>query len=191
VGVLHYKSYNNAELDGGMAEKWEQPDQTTLNLKLRPNVFWHNKPPVNGRQATAADIVAFIERNKAGKLADGSEDPNFYRKALYGKVASVSSPDANTVQVKFTAPDPFFLETLAGSYAKVQAPEAVKQFEGQYNNLRADLVIGTGGFVLNEFAAEGRSSWKRSSPTRRPSRRPSNRSASTPSARRRTPSSRT
>ena len=161
LGVIQYQSFTQGKLEGAMAQSWEQPDQTTLNLKVRPNVFWHNKPPVNGRQATAADIVAFIERNKAGKLQDGTDDPNFYRKALYGKVASVTATDTSTVQVKFSAPDPFFLETLAGSYAKVQAPEAIKQFEKEYNNLRPELVIGTGGFVLKEFAAEGRSSWTR------------------------------
>jgi len=63
--------------------------------------------------------------------------------------------------VKFSKPDPFFLTTLAGSYSKVQAPEAIKLFEKDYASLKADLVIGTGAFVLKEWAREGRSNWVR------------------------------
>ncbi|MGE5594723.1 MAG: ABC transporter substrate-binding protein, partial [Hyphomicrobiales bacterium] len=157
LGVIHYKSYARAELEGGIAESWQQVDPTTTVLKVRPNLFWHDTPPVNGRAANAQDIVKFLERNRAGKLLDGTDDPNFYRKALYAKVDSVTAPDNMTVQVKFSSPDPFFLESLCGAYAKVQAPEAVDAFEKDYQNLSADKIIGTGGFVLTEFAAEGSS----------------------------------
>ena len=161
LGIMQWKSFTKAELEGGMAEKWEQPDKTTTVFKLRPNVFWHNKPPVNGRASTADDLTQFIKRNMAGKLQDGADDTNFYRKAAYQNVESVTTTDANTVTVKFSKPDPFFLTTLAGSYSKVQAPEAVKAFEKDYANLKADHVIGTGAFVLKEFAAEGKSTWVR------------------------------
>ena len=161
MGITQWKSFTKAELEGGMAEKWEQPDKTTTVFKLRPNVFWHNKPPVNGRASTADDLTQFIKRNMAGKTQDGADDSNFYRKAAYQNVESVTTTDANTVTVKFSKPDPFFLTTLAGSYSKVQAPEAVKAFEKDYVSLKADQVIGTGAFVLKEFAAEGKSSWVR------------------------------
>jgi peptide/nickel transport system substrate-binding protein len=154
-GIVHYKSFEKGELEGALAQSWEQPDASTLNIKLRPNKFWHNKNPVNGRAVTADDLVQFINRNKNGKTQDGVDDVNFYRKGEYANVASVSSPDATTVNIKFTKPDPFFLGTLASGYAKVQAPEAVKAFEKDYANLRADLIIGTGGYVLTEFKAEG------------------------------------
>ena len=161
MGITEWKSFTKAEVGGGMAEKWEQPDKTTTTFKVRPNVFWHNKPPVNGRAATADDITQFIKRNVAGKTQDGADDSNFYRKSAYQNVESVTTSDANTVTVKFSKPDPFFLTTLAGSYSKVQAPEAVKAFEKDYASLKADLVIGTGAFVLKEWAAEGKSTWVR------------------------------
>ena len=59
------------------------------------------------------------------------------------------------MNIKFTKPDPFFLGTLASGYAKIQAPEAVKAFEKDYANLKADLIIGTGAYSLTEFKAEG------------------------------------
>ena len=160
-GIVQWKNYAKAELEGGFASKWEQPDPTTTVFTLRDNMFWHNKPPVNGRAAAANDIAQFITRNKESKKIDGTADTNFYRATAYANVASVSVTDAKTVTVKFTKPDPFFLNTLAASYAKVAAPEAIKQFEGDYSQLKAEHVLGTGGFVLKDFAAEGKSKWER------------------------------
>ncbi|MGE5594502.1 MAG: ABC transporter substrate-binding protein [Hyphomicrobiales bacterium] len=161
LGIVQWKSFVKPEIEGAIAESWEQPDQLTTTFKLRPNVFWHNKPPVNGRQTTADDIKYFIDRNRAGKTIDGKDDPNFYRKAALSSVEKVEVTDPSTVKVTFTKPDPFFLNTLAGSYSKVQAREAIEKWEGEYQNLSADKVIGTGAFVLDEFAAEGRSRWSR------------------------------
>lgn len=155
LGIVHYRSFERAEIEGALAESWEQPDPMQITFKLRPNVFWHNKPPVNGRQVTVEDLKFFIERNKAGKLQDGKDDPNFYRKSEYDPVDRVEVVDAQTLKVTFKAPNPFFLATLSGSYAKVQAPEAVRQFESRYQVYSADLIIGTGAYILSEFNPEG------------------------------------
>lgn len=155
LGIVHYRSFERAEIEGALAESWEQPDPTQITFKLRPNVYWHNKPPVNGRQVTVEDLKFFIERNKAGKLQDGTEDPNFYRKTEFSIVDKVEVVDSQTLRVTFTKPNPFFLATLAGSYAKVQAPEAVREFESRYNVYSADLIIGTGAYILTEFNPEG------------------------------------
>lgn len=155
LGVLQWDSYTKGVIGGALAEKWEQPDPQTAVYTLRPNVFWHNKPPVNGRAANAEDIVKFIQRNVAGKLADGTADPNFYRKSAFQTVDKVEAVDAKTVKVTFKRPDPFFQNVLAGAYTKVQAPEAIAAFEKDYANLKAELVIGTGAFVLTDFKAEG------------------------------------
>ena len=87
---------------------------------------------------------------------DGTVDRStFYRGSQYQTVESVTTPDEKTVVVKFSSPNLFFLDTLAGSYAKVQAPEAIDAFEQQYNKLQAEHIIGTGPFELAEFKAEG------------------------------------
>ena len=156
LGVMQWQSYKDGKIGGAIAEKVEQPDKQTFVFSVRPNLFWHNKAPVNGRAATADDIAQFILRNKGGKLLDGTDDPNFYRKSSFQTVDKVEVVDPKTVKVSMTKPDPFFLNVLAGAYAKVQAPEAVKQFEKDYSTLTADKIIGTGAFVLTEFAAEGK-----------------------------------
>jgi peptide/nickel transport system substrate-binding protein len=155
LGVVQWDSYTKGVIGGALAEKWEQPDKQTIVFTLRPNVYWHDKPPVNGRQAKAEDIAKFIQRNVAGKLRDGTDDPNFYRKAAFQNVDKVEVVDEKTVKVTLKTPNPFFLNTLAGAYAKVQAPEAIDAFEKDYANLKAELVIGTGGMVLKSFKAEG------------------------------------
>jgi ABC-type transport system substrate-binding protein len=162
LGLVQYQSFGDAKLEGAMASKWETPtDGSSLILTLRDGVFWHNKPPVNGRAATVDDIVAFLKRNQEGKLQDGADDPNFYRKAEYANIDSIQATDSKTVTIKFKKPDPFVLGTLAGAYSKVQAPEAIRQFEGDYQNMRQDLIIGTGPYVLTEFKAEGTASLRR------------------------------
>src|SRR3989449_11413943 len=44
-------------IEGDLAESWTQPNETTYVFKLRKGVRWHNKPPVNGRELTADDVV--------------------------------------------------------------------------------------------------------------------------------------
>ena len=39
-----------------LAERWEQPDDTTYVFHLRHGVTWHQKPPVNGRELVAEDV---------------------------------------------------------------------------------------------------------------------------------------
>jgi ABC-type transport system substrate-binding protein len=116
---------------------------------------------VNGRAANAADIKFHIERNKAGKLMDGTSDPNFYRKPLFEVVDKVEAVDDRTAKVTLARPWPFFLNTLAGSWTKVQAPEAVAKFEADYSKYSADQIIGTGDFMLTSFSAEGNLQFRR------------------------------
>src|SRR3990170_8744577 len=44
-------------IEGDLAESWSQPSETTYVFKLRKGVRWQNKPPVNGRELTADDVV--------------------------------------------------------------------------------------------------------------------------------------
>jgi len=162
LGIVHYDNFADAKLGGGFAQKWEQPDPLTMNFTLRDGLFWQNKPPVNGRAATSKDMAEFVLRERDNKLRDGTVDRStFYRGAQYALVDSVTTPDDKTMQVKFKSPNIFFLDSLASSYAKVQAPEAIDKFEKEYNKLQAEQIIGTGPFELVDFKAEGTLNHKR------------------------------
>src|SRR5262249_14274054 len=45
-----------------LAERWEQPDDTTYVFHLRQGVKWHNKPPLNGRELVAEDVKFTFDR---------------------------------------------------------------------------------------------------------------------------------
>src|SRR5882672_12340719 len=45
-----------------VAEAWQRTNDTTYVFKLRKGVRWHNKPPVNGRELTADDVVFTFQR---------------------------------------------------------------------------------------------------------------------------------
>ena len=49
-------------IEGDLAESWSQPNETTYVFKLRRGVRWHAKPPVNGRELTADDVVYTVNR---------------------------------------------------------------------------------------------------------------------------------
>lgn len=159
--LVQWDNFKESKIGGGIAEKWEQPDGQTVVLTLRPNTFFHNKPPVNGRAATVEDIKFHIERNRDGKTQDGKADPNFYRQPYYANVDSVVATDASTVTVKLKTPSPLFFNLLAQPFEGIQAPEAVKQFEKDYAQFNEKLIIGTGPYVLTEFSPDGRLKYKR------------------------------
>ena len=159
--AVQWDSFKDGRIGGAFAESWETADGQTFTFKIRPNTFFHEKPPVNGRQAVAEDLKFHIERNAAGKLADGTDDPNFYRKDYYQAVDSVTAPDTSTVVVKLKQPSPLFLNLLAQTYEGIQAPEAVAEFEKDYAQFQERMIIGTGPFILVEFSPEGRAKLKR------------------------------
>lgn len=113
----------------------EMPDKTTLILKLRPGIKWHNLPPVNGRVLDAEDVKYNIERMKQPRLPAGANE----RAWIQAAVDAVQVTDPLTVVVKFKQPFPLWPTFMATPYQKltpreVSAPETT--------------VIGTGPFVM-------------------------------------------
>ena len=50
---------DQSKLEGDVAAKLpEQPDPLTFVFTLKPNIKFHDKPPMNGRAFTAKDVVA-------------------------------------------------------------------------------------------------------------------------------------
>jgi ABC-type transport system substrate-binding protein len=150
--LVEYKDPEGFELGGDIADSWEQTDETTLTFTLKPDIFWHDKPPVNGRALTVDDIVFYVERQKAGVDKDGAEDPTFYRKGPMSQILSVDTPDESTVVFNMDAPDGTFLDVLAGPWNFIMAPEAVETFTNEeWLAYDPKTVIGTGPFVMEEF----------------------------------------
>ncbi len=128
-------------IEGDLAESWTQPNETTYVFKLRHGVRWHAKPPVNGRELTADDVVYTVNRFLTVK-----GNANAYMLKSVDKVEAV---DPHTV--KFTLKEPFawFLDMVANPMAlAIVAKEVVDK----YGDLKkAESVIGTGPYMLDSY----------------------------------------
>jgi len=128
-------------IEGDLAESWTQPNETTYIFKLRKGVRWQNKPPVNGRELTAEDVVYSVERFKTV-----TGNANAY---MLSSVAKVEATDKHTV--KFTLKEPYvwFLDMLANSHAvAIIAKECVDKF-GDLK--KPESVVGSGPWMLDSY----------------------------------------
>src|SRR5437867_1758342 len=125
-------------IEGDLAESWTQPSETTYVFKLRRGVRWQPKPPVNGRELTAADVKYTIERFLALK-----GNPSAY---MLRGIDRVETPDPYTVRIALKEPNAWFLEMLASPMSvAIVARECVEK----YGDLkRAESVVGTGPWML-------------------------------------------
>jgi len=141
---------NTAPLEPDLAESWTRLDDTTYLFKLRRGVRWHPKPPVNGRELTAADVKYTYERFLTIK-----GNPN---RGLLEQVERVEALDKYTV--KFTLAEPFawFLDVLASTSAWIVAREAVETF-GDLK--KPEACIGSGPWMLERYEPNVRLSFVR------------------------------
>lgn len=108
------------------------PDGLTYTIKLRDNVRWHNKPPVNGRQFTSADVAWSIDFHKSGSVV----------RAFWEGVTH-EEPDPFTVVLHLQQPDADFLQKL-GHYQNFMLAHEVKEQDGDFSK----TAIGTGPLML-------------------------------------------
>jgi peptide/nickel transport system substrate-binding protein len=126
----------------GLAEKIEQPDQTTFVARMRSGVKFHNKAPVDGRELEAADVKYTIDRMIAKKFT--------YRNIFEDIVERIEVPDKQTVRFTLKFPYADFPVNLANHYAWIVAKESVDA--GKDGDIsRADQALGTGPFLVESF----------------------------------------
>ncbi|MDP9410554.1 MAG: ABC transporter substrate-binding protein [Actinomycetota bacterium] len=92
---------DDLQLQPFLAEEYAYVDDTTLRLKIRQGVTFHNGDPL-----TVDDVVFTLQRVSA---PDSELDHRIYAQ----RVASVEAVDGQTVEVKFSEPDATFLGRLA------------------------------------------------------------------------------
>jgi peptide/nickel transport system substrate-binding protein len=128
-------------IEGDLAESWTQPNETTYVFKLRRGVRWQAKPPVNGRELTADDVVFSVNHFLAVK-----GNANAY---MLKSVDKVEAPDKYTV--KFTLKEPFvwFLDMLANPHAVAIVAKEVVEKLGDLK--KPESVIGTGPWMLDSY----------------------------------------
>src|SRR5262245_34433226 len=129
------------QFEGDLAESWSQLDELTYVFKLRRGVRFHPKPPVNGRELTADDVVYSMERFRTVK-----GNPQAYMLAVVDRVEAV-----DRYTVKFTVKEPYawFLDMIANPMTlAIVARECVEK----YGDLRkAEATVGTGPWMLENY----------------------------------------
>ncbi len=129
-------------LMGGVAESWEMPDENTFIYHIRKGVKFHNKPPTNGREMNADDVVYSIKRAWASPSAIYKVGANF--------IESVTATDKWTVTIKTAPGMAGVVYRYVSFYMKTVPREAVEK----YGNL-ADWrnAVGTGPFMLEDYVS--------------------------------------
>lgn len=120
-----------------LAEKWEQVDATTYIFHIRRNARFHNISPVNGRPATAEDVLYSFARQRA----TATNAP------LLADIARWQTTDAYTLRLDLAEPNADFLQKLADARNLVLAREAVEQ----KGDIKEGPVIGTGPWIFKEL----------------------------------------
>ena len=128
--------FADTEMIPDLAKSWEvSPNGLTWTLKIRENVRYQNKPPLNGRPFTSADVGWTIDY-----LVKESD-----LKGTFDGIAH-EEPDAQTVILKFSNPDPDFIYKL-GDERLVMLPREIKEQMGDFKT----YAVGTGPFMLKEY----------------------------------------
>jgi len=133
-----------------LAERWEQPDDTTYVFYLRQGVKWHNKPPVNGRELVAEDVKFTFDRFL-------TEKANADRYVLEA-VDRVEVVDRYSVKFLLKEPFVWLTDVLANPRMWIIAPEVVEKF-GDLK--KAESAIGTGPFLLERYEPNVKTVFKR------------------------------
>lgn len=129
--------YEDTVFVPGLAKSWDvSGDGLTWTLKLKDNVKWHNKPPVNGRAFTSADVAWTIEHQKAGGLLRSSWLP-----------VTHETPDAHTVILRLKEPEADFLGNVLGERNNFILAREVKEQHGDFKAVG----IGTGPYQVRSF----------------------------------------
>ena len=128
-------------LEGDLAESWTQTNETTYVFKLRRGVRFHPKPPVNGRELTADDVVYSINRFVTVK-----GNPSAYMLRALDKVEAT---DRHTVKFTLKEPVAWFLDVVANP---VSVPIVARECVEKFGDLKkAESVVGTGPWMLESY----------------------------------------
>jgi peptide/nickel transport system substrate-binding protein len=122
---------------GDLAESWTvAPDLLTYTFKLHRNVLFHD-----GSAMTSADVKATYERLRnppAGVVST--------RKATFGDIGSIETPDPQTVVFKMKSVNAAMLEHFASPWNCIYSAKVLEQDPA----LPKTKIMGTGPFLFGE-----------------------------------------
>ena len=123
-------------LECDLCESWELAPDMSYVFRLRPDVYWQDISPVNGRQMVADDLAFSYQRMRT---------PGWPGAARFDDrgIGDIEAVDDRTIKVNLVFRDADALLALADGHSKIVAPEVVEQF----GDLSSAPVIGTGPWM--------------------------------------------
>ncbi len=119
-----------------LATRWEINDNNTeYTFHLRPDVTFSDGTPLD-----AAAIKYNLDRILDPKTTSS------YAKSLLGPIESITTPDNNTVVIRYASSFAPLLQGLSLPYLGIQSPTYLKKTLNTSNT-----VVGSGPFVLTSF----------------------------------------
>jgi peptide/nickel transport system substrate-binding protein len=137
-GLLTFDVYNNEQIVGDLAERWEiTPDGKQITFSLRRGVKFHD-----GTEFTCADAKYSIE-----KLSDPARANRAFVAVLEGVFDSATCTDDATLILSLKRPSAALLTMLAGAHAVVMKAGIAEQVD------RKDpkFLVGTGPFKFKSY----------------------------------------
>lgn len=132
--------------EGRLCESYEVIDNKTLIYHIRKGVYWHDKPPVNGREFDATDVLYNFER---GLRLDRS----YLNITMTQEERPVSMEVLDKWTIKVVMPPGKAGKWLEQSGELMNLmPREVDEEWGDMNEWTR--VIGTGPFTIKDFVAD-------------------------------------
>lgn len=133
--LVHFE-FDTLTFTPGLAESWDFPEPTTLVMKLRPDVTFHDGTPFD------AEAVSYnVDRVK--------NHPNTKIPADLSSVESVEVVDELTIQFNLSTPDSGLVGILSDRAGMMVSPTAAEAAAEQQLD---SSPVGTGPFTFAEYA---------------------------------------
>ena len=127
-------------ITSGMAELPEVIDELNFVYTIKPNVYWHDKPPLDGRQFNAEDAVFGLERF-------GFDNPEFVFKDRFALIDKFEATDEFTMHVQSGEVFSPILTAIAEDNMLMVSRDAVDAFGDGALSTDFDAQIGTGAMM--------------------------------------------
>ena len=132
---------NGGVLTSAMAELPEVVDDVTFVYNIKPNVYWQDKAPLNGRQFVAEDAAFGLQRF-------GQDNPEFIWSDRFASVDQFEVTDELTLRLTLGEPFAPMLTAVGEIQMVMVSRDAVEAFGDDGIAGNAEAAIGTGGMQM-------------------------------------------
>ena len=129
---------NGGVLTSAMAELPEVVDDLTFIYNIKPNVYWQDKPPLNGRQFVAEDAAFGLARF-------GEDNPEFIWRDRFSSVDQFETPDEFTMRLKTKEVFSPLLTAVGEIQMLMISRDVIEAFGNDGLASNPEAAVGTGG----------------------------------------------